>query len=151
MRFFVDRLVYAAAFAAIVGVGTALWASAGFAEGALAIGLPGGDPRNGFAAGYASNMKTTEEAQSYALDSCRKATNPRTRDACKVVGTFHDECANVAVNGDRNTPSTAVGWAFGPDSRSADSRALAICEAMRSGKGRVCQDDGAADCDGSAK
>jgi len=55
------------------------------------------------------------------------------------------------VNGDANTPSTAVGWGFGPDRDAANRRAMEMCETMRRGAGRPCRLDGEPLCDGKAK
>jgi uncharacterized protein DUF4189 len=138
---------------AILCLAMALWPSVSFADGALAIGLPGGDPRNGFVAGLDVNMPA-DRARAEALKDCRGVDVQRTnraRSQCKIVETFQNQCANTAFNGDRETPSTGVGWGVGPDSATADRRALAMCENMRSGRGRPCKPDGEPFCDGDAK
>ncbi len=138
----------------VLGLGIALCASLSFAEGALATGLPNGDPHNGFVVGVAKNEATAEEARSKALQDCQGSDIKRTdkaRSACKIVETFHDQCANDAINGDRDTLSTAVGWAVGPDSETTNARAMTMCETMRRGRGKDCHPDGEPICDGKAK
>ena len=144
----------ASSLSLFLSLGLALWASASSAEGALAVGLPNGDPKNGFVVGYSHDEATAEIARSEALKNCRGADIKRTdkaRAACKIIETFRDQCANDAINGDRNTPSTAVGWAVGPDSETTNARAVTMCETMRRGNGRACQPDGDPVCDGAAK
>lgn len=138
----------------VVGLGIALWAGRGAAEGALAIGLINGDPSKGFVVGVSHDDATTQDAQSKALQDCQGSDIKRTdqaRAACRIVETFRDQCANDAINGDRDTPSTAVGWAIGPDSATTNARAMTMCETMRRGKGKACHPDGEAVCDGKAK
>jgi len=136
--------------AAIVCLGVA---RPSLADGALAIGLPNGNPGNGYVVGAEIN-KSPEEARAAALKDCRGVDVKRTdraRAACRIVETFRNQCAQDAFNGDRETPSTGVGWGVGPDSATANSRALAMCETMRSGRGRPCKPDGEPLCDGDAK
>jgi hypothetical protein len=130
-----------------------LWSGASYAEGALAVGLPSNSPRNGFAYGVAFNQ-TVDEAPSKALSDCRGVDvrdTSKARAACKVIETFRNQCVNISLNGDRNTPSSAVGWGIGPDTATANSRAQTMCETMRAGKGRECHLDGEPVCDGDAK
>jgi hypothetical protein len=139
---------------ALFGLAMVPSANACFAEGALAIGLPDGNPRNGFVMGAATNRTTAAEARSQALAECRGSDvrdTSKARAQCKVVETFHDQCTNDAFNGDANTPSTAVGWAVGPDSETTNQRAMTMCETMRQGRGRPCHPVGDPICDGSAK
>jgi hypothetical protein len=135
----------------ILGLAAVAWPStSSFADGALAVGMPGNDPSNGFR--YATNSdKSIEDARADAIAQCRKSKYPNTGKACKLIEIYHNECAAVAFNGDADTPSTAVGWSIAADSRSAKSEALEKCEQMRKGKGRECHVDGDATCDGSAK
>ena len=123
------------------------------ADGVLAVGLPAGNPRNGFAYGMTVD-RTADEAASKALTDCKGVDvrdTSKARAACKVIDRFRDECGNVALNGDRNTVSTAVGWGFGPDRETANKRAQTMCETLRGGNGRPCHLDGDELCDGTAK
>jgi hypothetical protein len=139
---------------AILGLAISSWSSWSFAEGALAIGLPGSDPKNGFVVGVSHDEATAAEARVKALSDCRGSdikNTSKARTACKLIAVFRDQCANDAINGDKDTPSTAVGWAVGPDPKTTDSRAVTMCETMRRDKGKPCHPDGEPICDGSAK
>ena len=129
-----------------------LWFSPAMAEGALAIGMPAGDPSKGF---RHSKVVNNEDAAAEAMKDCHAARNPKTGQACKLIGTFRDQCAAVAVNGDvvnqESKPLVAAGWAIAPDSTSAISHAIAQCEAMRRGRRGECQIEGKILCDGDAK
>jgi len=138
---------------AIFGLGISIWSHSSFAEGALAVGLPNGDPRNGFTYGATVN-RSPEEARSVALNDCRGTEvrdTSKAKAACKIIETFRDQCINAAFNGDAQTVSTAVGWGVGPDSETANNRAMTMCEIMRRGNGRPCKLDGEPACDGSAR
>jgi hypothetical protein len=116
--------------------------------------LLNGDPYKGFVVGISKNEATPEAARAKALEDCRGSDIKRTdkaRAACKIVETFRDQCANDAINGDRDTPSTAAGWAVGPDTATTNARAMTMCEIMRRGRGKDCHPDGEPICDGSAK
>jgi hypothetical protein len=138
----------------IFGLATMLRPSAGFAEGAMAIGLPENNPRNGFVVGLSHDEPTAAEARAKAMEDCRGSTIERTTRAkadCKLIETFHDQCANDAENGDHHTPSSAVGWAVGPDTDTTNRRAVQMCEIMRRGNGPPCHPDGDPVCDGTAR
>lgn len=138
----------------VLCLGIALCASSSFAEGALAIGLINGDPQKGFVVGIAKNEARPDAARAKALEDCRSSDIKRTdraRSACKIVETFRDQCANDAINGDRGTTSTAVGWAVGPDTETTNARAMTMCETMRRGRGKECHPDGEPICDGTAR
>jgi hypothetical protein len=133
-----------------------LWASVGYisssrAEGAVAIGMPGGDPNKGFRWSiYVDNP----DASALALKDCHASKYPATGAACKVISTFSDQCVAIAVNGDLQAPISAVGWAFAPDSATAIDRALAQCNAKRKKGSKACvidNKDQIAFCDGAAK
>jgi hypothetical protein len=151
-------MMRSAVFAAAIGLATGLWPHSGFAEGALAIGMVNGNPRNGYAMGASSDKATADEARTAALSSCRdpgptasdKSTQ-RARSECKIIETFRNQCVQDAVNGNADITSTAVGWAVAPDSDTANSRAMTMCETMRRGAGRPCEPDGKPLCDGDAR
>jgi Domain of unknown function (DUF4189) len=122
------------------------------AAGALAVGMPEGDPSKGFRwSAYVNNS----DASSLVMKDCRASRNPATGAACKLVGTFRDQCVAIAVSGDPDpAPVSAAGWAIAPDSATATSRALAQCEAMRKKGGKACVLDNNNQkplCDGKAK
>ena len=135
----------------VLGLAAVPWPGASsYAEGALAVGMPGNDPSNGFR--YASNSdKSREDAKDDAMARCRASKFPNTGKACRIIEIFHNECVAVAFNGNLNTPSTAVGWGIAPDSQTANDRAQTMCETMRHGRGRECKLDGDATCDGDAR
>jgi hypothetical protein len=140
----------------IVGLAMAILSAASFsnssfAEGALAIGMVEGDPAKGF-----RHSKTVNDpnAAAEAMKDCRAARSPKVGAACILIGTFADQCAAIAVNGDAantNAPIIAAGWAIAPDRDKASSRAIAQCEAMRKGRRSACQVEGKILCDGAAK
>lgn len=144
----ITRLIFAAAL-----LGASLgYATSGWAEGALAVGMPDGDPNKGFRWSARTN---TPDAASEALKSCRESRYPTVGAACKVVGTFRDQCVAIAVSGDPDpAPVSAAGWAIATDSATAIKRALAQCDAMRKKGGMACvidNKDHTAVCDGKAK
>jgi hypothetical protein len=96
------------------------------ADGALAIGLPSDVAKAGFVYGRSANWKSEDEARTDALKSCRESTkNPQLRALCAVIGTFHDQCAAVAMDPKAGTPG--VGWAISATRQTAESQALAKC------------------------
>lgn len=141
-------LIFATALLAV----SSGYATSGFAEGALAVGMPGGDPNKGF---RWSAKVNTADAGAAVMKDCRASRNPAVGAACKLVGKFSDQCVAVAVSGDPDpAPVSAAGWAIAPDSASAVSRALAQCDAMRKQGGKACvidRQDRTALCDGKAR
>ncbi len=129
---------------------SAAFSHSSFAEGALAVGIPQGDPNKGFRWSIRIN---SPDASPQAMADCRAARNPATGKACMLIGTFSDQCVAVAANADGSDPVTGAGWAIAPDSATATRRAIAQCDDSRKGKGRPCQLDGEKSmlCDGSAK
>jgi hypothetical protein len=147
----IKKVVVATALLLLAATGES--STSAYAEGALAVGMPNGDPKNGF---KWSIMINTPGAGSEAMKSCHAARSERTAAACQLIRTFQDQCVAVAVNGDPDpAPASAAGWAIAPDSVAAIDRALAQCEAMRKRRGRPCVLDGGRDralkCDGKAK
>lgn len=126
------------------------WTNATHAEGALAVGIPEGNPARGFKWDLRVN---TPDAATLVLEDCHRAKNPRTGAACKLIGTFTDKCVAVTSNGEPAAPVTAAGWAIAPDRVTAVNQALEKCDAMRKGRGPMCRLDGESSllCDGDAK
>lgn len=122
----------------------------GFAEGALAVGIPEGNPNKGFRWSIQIN---SPDAAATAMKDCRNARNPATGKACMLIGTFADQCVAVAANAEDTKPVTGAGWAIAPDSATATKRAIDQCNVSRNGTGQPCQLDGDRSvlCDGSAK
>ena len=137
-------------FAVVFGC-TVLWAQPGGAEEVVAVGLPQGNPSNGFVYGYSTDATK-------ALRYCRgiikennaiPANASKAQKACKVVATFHDQCFAVAMNGGQYKPSTGVGWAVAANSSTAKDQAIAMCAAMTRPGDAPCAVDKFY-CDGSA-
>jgi hypothetical protein len=126
------------------------WANVAVAEGALAVGMPEGNPARGFKWDLRVD---SEDPGPKVMDDCHAAKNPKTGAACKLIGTFTDKCVAVTSNGEPTAPVTAAGWAIAPDRVTAVNRALAACEATRKGRGAMCRLDGENSllCDGDAK
>jgi hypothetical protein len=126
------------------------WSDVTLAEGALAVGIPEGNPSKGFKWDARVN---TPNAGSLVIEDCHKARNPRTGAACVLIGTFSDQCVAITSNGEPTAPVTAAGWAIAPDSATATKRAMAQCEAQRKKRGAACRLDGENSllCDGKAK
>jgi hypothetical protein len=131
------------------------WANSSVADGALAIGMPQGNPNKGFRHSKFVDEPDADTAQSKAMKDCRAAKNPKTGEACRLIGTFHNQCAAVAVNGDVvnnfDAPIIAAGWAIASTSAEAANRAIAQCEGMRKGRAKLCAVEGKILCDGDAK
>jgi hypothetical protein len=147
-RAMIRRIALGTAFlAASVG-----WATASLAEGALAVGMPQGDPQNGL---KWDALVDKSNPGPLVMTACRAAHNPRAAAACVLIRTFKNQCVAVAVNGDLKSPVSAAGWAIAPNSAKAIKGAIARCEAMRKGRGRPCDLDGGRAvglrCDGKAK
>jgi hypothetical protein len=141
-------------FAGFLLAGTLLLAAAmegagrAAAEGALAVGLPADVAKAGLAVGWAVNHASREAAQSEALRRCREAREPpqATRDLCRIVESFDDECVAVALDPDAGT--TGVGWAVAKTKDAAEASALEDCRQDSDGKRRAACRIALARCDG---
>ncbi len=127
------------------------FASPAHSAGAVAIAEPADVVADGYAAGIAYRHKTQADAEDRALRECESVTDapPATRKLCKVVRTFDNQCAAVALDPQAGTPG--AGWAVGDTLALARSEALKRCEATagtaRQGECRVTAEG----CDCSAK
>lgn len=110
-----------------------------FAEGALAVGLPKGNPDNGFVYGYEVNSQTRQGAKDTAMAYCQgkeavenaipeNASKPQK--ACAVIEVFQGRCVAVAMNGSQTRASTGVGWAIANTKDSAKQIAIDNCKSM---------------------
>ena len=121
------------------------------AFGALAIAEPANIVTDGYAAGVASNQKTSADAERIAVEQCQtvEATPIATRKLCKVVRTFENQCAAGALDPKDGTPG--AGWAVAETLAIAKRDALQRCEDTagrdRKGECRVILES----CDGRAK
>jgi hypothetical protein len=129
---------------------TVLWTHPSAADGALAVGLPKDVAKQGFAYGYSNNY-SAKDAGDAAIKQCIKSgvSAPQALQLCKVIETYSNKCVAVAMDPAPGTPG--VGWAIAADLHTAESNALAKCEAT-AGPGRraACKID-KWDCDGTAK
>lgn len=131
-----------AGFAHVVLTAAALLVSSqasAFAEAALAVGLPDGNPGNGFVYGYEVNNGTRQGAKETAMAICQgrkvetnaipqNASKPQK--ACEVIEEFHDRCVAIAMNGSQTRASTGVGWAVANTKESAKRHAIESCKSM---------------------
>jgi len=103
------------------------------ADGALAVGSTGDVVKYGVAFGMVVNLPK-DKAAAKALQHCRTFKAREAAERCSVVATFSKgECFAVALDPKSGTPG--AGWAVGPDQATANSKALAMCEAS-AGSGR---------------
>lgn len=109
------------------------------ADAALAVGLPGGNPDNGFVYGYEVNNATREGAEETAMAICQGRQikenaipqNPsKPQKACAVVEVFHGRCVAIAMNGSQTRASSGVGWAVANTKESAKQIAIDNCKSM---------------------
>lgn len=99
------------------------------AVGALAVGSTGNVVKDGIAMGDGYNYDTAQGAIDRALAECRKqgGAAAAARANCMIVGTFVGQCNSTSLDPAPGTPG--AGWAIGEDKATADSRALANCQA----------------------
>ena len=122
-----------------------------FAAGAVAIAEPADVAADGYAAGIAYRHKTQTEAEERAIRECISVEDApaATRKLCRIVRTFENQCAAVALDPQAGTPG--AGWAVGDTLADARSEAVKRCEATagsaRQGECRVTAEG----CDGKAK
>lgn len=121
------------------------------AEGALAIALPKNVAKQGFAAGVSTNYATREEAEQGALERCQneKSSPKATRKLCRVIETFRDRCAAIALDPKAGTPG--AGWAISSTKSNAESDAIAACEKTAGRARRSFCKVTAVRCDGTAE
>ncbi|MGO4872294.1 MAG: DUF4189 domain-containing protein [Roseiarcus sp.] len=99
------------------------------AEGALAVGSTGNVVKDGIAMGDGYNYPSTQEAIDRALAECRKqgGAGAGALAACMIVATFKGQCDATALDPSAGTPG--AGWAIAEDQATAESRAIANCQA----------------------
>lgn len=109
-------------------------------EGALAIGIPDGGLRAGFAYGWALHRSTAREAEQRALEICREQAEkygvPPSR--CKITESFAKKCVAIALD----VRDFSAGWATSERKQDADTEALRRCAE----NGRSCKIHNS-DCD----
>ncbi len=121
------RATWVLAAAVLVATPLLGWGGAARADGALAVGTTGDVVKYGVAFGMVVNQPP-EKAAANALQHCRTFKAREAAERCTVVATFSKgECFAVALDPKSGTPG--AGWAVGPDQATANSKALAMCEA----------------------
>lgn len=122
-------VLVAAAILVFAWTAFAVWPNAASAEGALAVGLPSDVSNQGFAFGMSANAPNTDRATQAAMDLCQtaKGASDPARAVCRVVRVLHRQCAVVAMDPQKGTPG--VGWAVGPNVKSAQDQAIKNCYA----------------------
>ncbi len=137
--------------AAVALLAVCAFVSPANSAGAVAIAEPADVAADGYAAGIAYRHKTSTEAEDRAMRECESVEDapPATRRLCKIVRTFDNMCAAVALDPQAGTPG--AGWAVGDTLADARREALRHCEATagaaRQGECRVTAEG----CDGKAK
>lgn len=113
--------------AVVLFAGAASHAERARAEAALAVGLPADVGRQGLAVGWAVNHATRKAAQAEALRRCREAKEPpqATRDLCRIVESFDDQCVAVALDPEGGT--SGIGWGVAGTQKAAEDAALDDC------------------------
>ncbi|HVZ14552.1 MAG TPA: DUF4189 domain-containing protein [Bauldia sp.] len=143
------RMTFAAAVVATVSVAGLLASTPVFATGAIAVGKPSNVARNGVAVGLNGDWDTKAHARADALTQC-KATDVKasTRALCKVVGTFANQCAVIAMDPQGGT--SGFGWAVANSSWQAKQQALASCRSSAGARADACKVV-TTSCDGNAR
>jgi hypothetical protein len=126
-------------------------ATPALAEAAIAVGLPADVAKGGVAIGRAWNYSTKGEAEAEALKRCLAYLDApaATRALCKVIESFHDQCAAIGIDPKAGTPG--IGWAIAADSKTAENQAMAKCLATAGSNRRQFCILLKTSCDGSAK
>jgi tetratricopeptide (TPR) repeat protein len=117
-------LVVAASLAAV-----ALHPRPGSAEGAIAMGQTDTVGADGLAFGAHYNDFDPNRIAERASGECRvSAASERARNACTIIGTFHDRCFSLAQD-EKLTPHGA-GLALAETRKAADAMAIDQCRKM---------------------
>ena len=137
--------------ALLIGAASLLTAGSAQSNGALAVGTTGDIAKDGLAVGRSRNDPTQEQADRKALQACRdfKDAPQRTRDRCRIIMTYKNECAATAMDPKAGTPG--FGYAIASTSKVAGDRAMGACKATAGdGREKFCALDEMV-CDGDAK
>lgn len=95
------------------------------AEGALAVGVAEGGPKNGYAYTLNVRNKTADSAEKEAMEGCRKQAQIYgvPPDRCRLVASFRGRCVSVAFD----TVERAAGWDLGDTAEQASANAVKKC------------------------
>lgn len=109
----------------IVTLAAALWPPGlAYAKGTIALGLPADVAKDGLSFGESYNYGTREEADSRALDECKKQGGP-SAPLCHIVATYDHRCMALAMDPAAGTPG--FGWDIADTQDLARDHALALC------------------------
>lgn len=125
--------------------------SAVHAAGAVAIGEPADVVKDGYAAGISYQYKTRGEADDRAMTECQAVHQApeATRKLCKVMQTFENQCAVIALDPENGTPG--AGWAVADTLAGARAAAIERCmQTSPEARKKECRVT-AEGCDGKAK
>jgi hypothetical protein len=97
------------------------------AAGAVAIGLPADVAKDGISMFVDVNADSAPKARSQALIGCKTKTpgSDTSKALCKVVATFTNQCAAMALDPKDGTPG--FGWAIADTAEEAKKQAIANC------------------------
>lgn len=132
------RTLRVLAMSALVAASLGASLQSAAARSALAAGIPDDVAKSGVTFGEAHGFSTTEEAESRALDQCRKPDRapPDTLALCKIIGHFDHRCVAVALDPKDGTPG--FGWAIADTANDANDQALASCHASAGDRAPYC-------------
>jgi hypothetical protein len=143
------KATFAAIAVAALSMATMLPAAPALAAGAVAVGKPANVAKNGVAVGLNGDWDTNAHARTDAVTQC-KATDVKasTRSLCKVVSTFSNQCAAIAMDPQGGT--SGFGWAVAHSSWQAKQQAMASCRSSAGARSDACKVI-TTSCDGSAR
>jgi hypothetical protein len=115
---------------------TALSWTAASADGAIAVGQTGTAPRHEVAVGLSTDFANPNAAAADALARCKSSAGVKasTLRRCKVVQTFKNKCAAVAM--DPLAGSNGFGYGIASSKTRARNTAIAQC-AQTAGRNRA--------------
>ena len=99
------------------------------AHGAFAIGGSTADTDHGFAAGYAWDQPTAQQAEAKAIAQCKAYPSEapeHTNAKCAVVQSFSHAWLVIAMDPDRG--QTGFGFSVNADKETAERNAMALCK-----------------------
>lgn len=149
MTSFSTRTIALVVFAALALTKLALAPSA-FAAGAIAVGQTSNVAKDGVAIGWATGSVNKERAESVSKQKCLdfKEAPQKTRDLCRVITTFENQCIAISLDPKAGTPG--YGYAVRPSLTEAKGEALERCRSTAGNRAQYCVDSDSS-CDGNAK
>jgi len=104
-----------------------VFANAAWGFGAIAVGLPQSVTEDGLAIGISYGQESAEAASALAIKRCQdfKDAPLSTRNLCRTLETFTNQCVSVALDPEAGTPGW--GWAIATSREDAEAGALRMC------------------------